>query len=194
VDVNRAATLLRDDFDCDATMLAGGWRGLLLGPVQAVFGSARRFPRLSGDTMRPQFVKLLVRWEVVPSTDARIFVQPFSARLAWLLLHYGALNVLSDVKQLNFNGPVDRPMSRIAAAAIMDDVLSRVNHDRSRETQPLRDRFSTVPEPAKSWLIKQEVDTTMWRMAREVHHQGSGANWKGQEWRWKFDRGTATRL
>jgi hypothetical protein len=194
-DVDRTVTLLAERFAGDARRMASRWGGLASGSVETLFANAKRFPRLgSDDGMRPQFVKLCIRWGVIAGVRPRIFDQPFSARLAWLLLHEGAINPLLEQKTVTFKGPVDRPASRIAAKAVADLVLHRLDTGKSSEMSALRDLYHGVDAGRRTWSIRQEADTTMWRIARELVEDGRAAQWRGEPWRWKFEGGLATRV
>lgn len=193
-DVDSAFKILRTKFKGDASNLARGIPGYFLGSVQTLFRRAAKFPRLNDDGMRPQFVKLCIRWGVLLDANPRIFVQPFSANIAWLLLNFGALNVLSDIELVTFKGPIDRPASRIVAKAVIDEFVRQVETARSDEGRKIRDRYANLDEPMRDWLLRQEADTTMWRVARELADEGVKRNWEGDDWQWKLDRRQAFRV
>lgn len=193
-DVDAATQILRARFHGDASRLASGWRRHMFGQITALFQNARLFPRLAADKMRPQFVKLCIRWDVIPAAVPRVFLQPFSINIGWLELHYGALKPLSDQVAVNFNSPIDRPASVIVATTVMEEVLRRLNVSVSAATKALRDRYSKISEPKRSWLIRQEADTTMWRLARELVAEGRKCEWKGDDWQWKLNNAIATRV
>jgi hypothetical protein len=186
-DIDTATDLLIREYHGNATRLASGIRRFFLGPIQTFFYAASRFMGRDDDSMRPQFVKLCLRWKAIEGAEPRIFVQPFSSGIAWSCLEAGALKTLSDQKTVVFQGPFVRPFARITAKTVIDKVYRLIENGRSSKVIDLRESFSNVPERTREWMIRQEIDTTMWRLSYESR-AGKTDNWK-----WTLDKDVAAR-
>jgi hypothetical protein len=192
-DVDAAAAKLREKFAGDATRFATGLKGRLFGAVKAAHWNVSNFPRMGDDTMRPQFLKLCLRWDVFTDAKPGMFVQPFSSTLAWYLLNNSAIGVASDQKTVTFKGPLDRPLARIAAKAAVTQALTKIKSGKADDIVAIRARYQGEEPTRRDWLIQQEIDTTLFRLAREGERLGRASQWKN-DWRWKLDDRVASRV
>jgi hypothetical protein len=192
-DVDQAAALLIDEYGGDASNLASGWRGKLLGPVRALYLAAAKFPHLDNDSMRPQFVKLCLRWNAIDGAEPRTFDQPFAASIAWLLLQYNALETLQENGTVVFGGLFVNPAARIASRMVIDRVVELIRNGQTTEIVRLRESFDKEPANVREWSMRQEVDTAMWTMSRDLLKRAKNEDWK-DGWRWRLDQSVATRI
>ncbi|HKI15929.1 MAG TPA: hypothetical protein VKA12_13165 [Roseiarcus sp.] len=191
-DVAKAFDLLKQRFHCDVTKLASRFPPFA-SPAWGAYRRAEQFPRLSGDVMRPQFVKLLLRWEAIPFIGGESFTPAFSKTIAWYLLDNGAFKPLSDAKELVFQGPVNRKIARMAVAEVSSRVAAALAHLDPNAAPNLLPGLQTCTPERRRWMIEQEVDTTLWRQARASFQAAKAASWK-DSWRWKLDDDVARRL
>lgn len=192
-DVDAAFVILREKFGGDATRLGAGLKRRIFGVVKAAYWDVAKFPRMGDDTMRPQFIKLCIRWDIFKDVSPSLFVQPFSSTIAWYLLNNSAIGVASDQKLVTFNGPQDRPLARIAAGAAIERALTQIRDGKADEMASIRARYKGEPAATQEWMIRQEIDTTLFLLAREEERRGKEKEWKG-EWRWKVDDRVASRV
>ena len=146
------------------------------------------FPRLSGDSMRPQLLKLLLRWGAISPVPNFRFEQPFARSQAWLLLQERVLRVLPDQKEITFYGSGEVELSRIAARRLLDKVVSLIQLGGTSEAQSVSAKFGT-----QGWQLEQEIDFVLWSWAAEQLRQARTDDWDKGKWQWKFDGGRATR-
>jgi len=149
-----------------------------------------KLPRLDSDGMRPQLIKLLLRWQALPwSQKPTIFAQPFSKGQAWLLLDEGAMRTFKDQKEVTFNGGGDVALSKIACTRLATLVVGRVIAGQSAEAKQIATRHKT------RWDQMAAADFVLWSWARERTQVGQEKKWDPKEgFHWKLDAGRAVKV
>ncbi|MGC2782147.1 MAG: hypothetical protein WA418_41590 [Bradyrhizobium sp.] len=179
-DVSRTWELLQKQ-EFDVLRLVPPFAGLFGGPVAWLDHRLRSFPRLGDAGMRPQLIKLLVRWKAI-EVQLGIFAQPFSKRQAWLLFQEGALRALPEVKEVTFHGTAQVPIVRTAVLRVIRRVELLIAEGASSEAQAVAQALG----PSK-WTRLERADFVLWSWAREAAKQAKAGNWDKAAWRWKFE-------
>jgi hypothetical protein len=141
----------------------------------------REFPRLNSDGMRPQLIKLLIRWKTLP-VGRGVFIQPFAKRQAWLLFQMGALRALPEVKEITFNGTGEVPIARIAALRVIKKVADLIQEGASEEALTVAARLGPT-----WWTRLERADFMLWSWAREEFNDARSDSWDKAKWHWKFE-------
>jgi hypothetical protein len=157
------------------------------GPIFWLDKRLRRFPKLRGDGMRPQLIKLLVRWHVL-TADPSVFVQPFSKRQAWLLLQLGVLRALPDMNEVTFNSTGQVPSARIAALRVIRRVNTLLNNGASSEAAAVARKLGP-----SLWTRLETSDFVLWSWAHAEARQAAKDEWNKNKWHWKFEDGHVQR-
>ena len=178
-------------------LLVRRWRGDVLAMVSSIPDirgarlflldrRLRKFPRLAGDGMRAQFIKLLFRWDALPGMIRRSFGQPFARVLAWLLLEERALRVLPEVKEVTFFGTGEVAIARFAARRVISNVAAAVRAGGTREARAVQRKLGTELK-----MLEEEADYVFWNWAyQRSKHAGKGG-WETEDW--KFEDGRVSR-
>lgn len=148
----------------------------------------RSFPRLKSDGMRPQLIKLLVRWNTLPASSG-VFSQPFAKQQAWLLLQEGALRALPEMKEITFHSTGQVPIARIAALRVIRRVAVLIEEGASSEALAVASKLGP-----NSWSRLENADFILWSWARAEASQAVKDNWDKGKWRWKFEDDRILRL
>jgi hypothetical protein len=188
-DIAGAWALLNQKAQGNLLKIIPRWASLFGGKLFWRDRCLRSFPRLGGDGMRPQLIKLLVRWNVLPDVRSGIFVQPFAKRQAWLLLQEGALRALPEMKEVTFNGTGQVAIARIAARRVVRKVSDLIM---AKGTTEARTVAAKVGDSA--WNAEAAADFALWSWAGDALKAARDAHWDKGEWRWKFDEGRVIRL
>ena len=148
-----------------------------------------KFPMLDGDSMRPQLVKLLGRWEVAPWIKTETFRPPFSKAQGWLLLQESALTVLPEQKDVTFWGIGDSAIVREACRRIYVHVQKEVENGHTAEAKRVKSAYPT------DWDLLAASDVVLWSFASEEAKRGDTDEWKASKgWRWKLSNGRASKV
>jgi hypothetical protein len=147
------------------------------------------FPMLGDKSMRPQLIKLLARWKALPWATPDVFAQPFARRLGWLLLQEGAVQVLSDQKDVTFKDIGDVALTQIACLRIYHRVAEMVATDFSSEATAVGKQYPTA------WDLFAAADFVLWDWATQQERRGKGEHWDGTKgWKWKLEDGKASAI
>jgi hypothetical protein len=192
-DIAKAFELLKKKYACDVTNLPKREWIKFASPAHGMYRRASMFPRLNNDTMRPQFVKLCLRWGAIELDLIPGFSPGFSQAIAWDLLNNGAISTLAETKDVVFAGPIYRPTARLAAQSVVRKTADAVEKDETLMQQSLGIVLSDHTPERRRWLVEQEVDTTLWRVSRNHLKEAQAAEWKGP-WSWKFVDDVARRI
>jgi hypothetical protein len=194
-DALAAASDIADTWDALKSNTRGNTLALIPPIARIVGGSIfwldkrlRSFPRLKSEGMRPQLIKLLVRWRVLTPTRG-IFTQPFAKRQAWLLLQLGVLRALPDMKEITFFSKGQVPIARIAALRVIQRVNELITKGASAEALAVTSELGQ-----SSWNRLQAADTVLWSWANEEASQAAKDEWNKNKWRWKLEAGRAYRI
>lgn len=148
-----------------------------------------KFPMLDGDSMRPQLVKLLGRWGVVPWIKTEAFHPPFSKTQGWLLLQESALTVLPEQKEVTFWGIGDAAIVREACRRIYMRVQKAVEDGHTAEAKSVKLAYPT------DWELLAASDVVLWSFASEEAKRADADEWKALKgWRWKLSNGRASKI
>jgi hypothetical protein len=148
-----------------------------------------KFPTLDGDSLRPQVVKLIARWNVAPWIKAATFRPPFSSAQGWLLLQESALTVFSEQKEVTFWGIGDKAIVREACRRIYVHLHKAVEDGHTAEAKQVR-----VAYPS-DWDLLAAADFVLWSHAAEQKKRGDADEWKASMgWRWKLNNGRAFKI
>lgn len=192
-DIVRAWELLKKRGKGDTLSLTPWYACLLGGNVACLDRRLRAFPRMNGDGMRPQLLKLLTRWGCLPVADG-IFVQPFSKTMAWMLLQEGALATLPETKEVTFNSFGQTPISRLAMKRVLRRVAELIAEQASDEAKSVAADIGD-----SEWRRFEAGDFILWSWSNEQWKEAAGtagttiASWDKAKWKWKFDGGRVVR-
>jgi hypothetical protein len=192
-DIVNAFNLLKKNYKCDVTNIPKRNWLRFASPAYGMYRRASMFPRLNNDTMRPQFVKLCLRWGAIELDLIPGFSPAFSQNTAWDLLNNGAISTLAETKEVVFAGAINRPIARLAAQSVIQKTADAVEKDETLMQQRLGLALSDLTPEKRRWLVEQEVDTTLWRIGRNHLKEAQAAEWKGP-WSWKFVDDVARRI
>ncbi len=145
-----------------------------------------KFPLLQDDSMRPQLIKILTRWDVTPWAKNEDFLPPFSKTVSWLLLEEGVLRTFPEQKEVTFWGRGDVGISSAACRRIFEHVRKASEEGLSVPARSVAVRF---PE---KWDLLAAADYTLWNWGQMKSGEGQKANWAG--YHWKIDGGRASRV
>ena len=109
------------------------------------------------------------------------------------MLEKGAIVPLVDVKEVVFRGPINRPIAAIAMSEVIRRTAAAIDSRPPESAPKLLPDLQGYTATERRWMIEQETDTTLWRLARATHQSGDAALWKNG-WRWKLDDHVARRL
>jgi len=174
--------LLAERADGDLLRLIPRWSWLLGGKLFWLDQRLRSFPRLNSDGMRPQLIKLLIRWNALPDARGGVFVQPFAKRQAWLLLQKGVLRALPEMKEVTFNGTGQVAIAQIAVRKVAERVSDLIL---AQETPEARAALAQVGD--SRWDTEAAADFVLWSWAATKSRTARDANWDKNKWRWKFE-------
>jgi hypothetical protein len=183
-DISRAWELLTARAKGDVLQLAPPLTRFLGGRVAWLDRRLRSFPQLAGVGMRPQLIKLLIRWHTLPVSPG-VFAQPFSAGQAWLLLQAGGLRALPEMKEVTFNGRGQIPIARLAAVKVARRVAKLIGEGVSSEAVSVAQALGN-----DRWTRLERADFTFWSWAREA---AKAAGTDEAPLRWKLDAGRVQR-
>jgi hypothetical protein len=141
----------------------------------------RVFPRLESDGMRPQLIKLLIRWRVLLESKG-VFVQPFAKRQAWLLLQLGVLRTLPETKEVTFYSVGQIPVARLAVLRLVGRVKQLISEGSSKEAQTAGKMLGP-----SEWTRSERVDFELWQWAGAEILRAKSDKWDKASWRWKFE-------
>jgi hypothetical protein len=146
--------------------------------IRLAFERASEFPHFDGESIRPQFLKLAVRWDVWPGIETGNVIYPFSSSLAALLLDRNVLVTLPEVKEFGFKSADER---RVAREAIRQTVAS-VKHFLETVERPEYRAFyeslqSSEVHPVE-WELAQYVDFVLWAESYELTKNDGFSNWR----------------
>jgi hypothetical protein len=148
-----------------------------------------RFPMLDGDSLRPQVVKLIARWDVAPWIKAATFRPPFSSAQAWLLLQESALTVFAEQKEVTFWGIGDKAIAREACRRLYLHLHKVVEDSQTAEARVVK---ATYPS---DWDLLAAADFALWSHATEEEKKADTEDWKASAgWRWKLNNGRAIKI
>ncbi len=145
-------------------------------------------PRLNDEGMRPQLIKLLVRWNALPMSSG-VFAQPFAKRQAWLLLQQGALRALPEMKEITFHSTGQAPIARIAALRVIWRVVALIEGGASAEALSAASMLGS-----SRWTRLEIADIVFWSWASADAKKATSENWNTATWRWKLDDDRIQRL
>lgn len=180
-DISRAWELLKKRAQCDLLKLAPSWSKYFGGQQAWLDHRLRSFPQLASVGMRPQLIKLLIRWKTLGPSPG-VFAQPFSKGQAWLLFQEGALRALPETKEVTFNGKSQVPIARLAALRVIRRVAEIIQEEVASEAKSVA--IALGPD---NWARLERSDFTLWSWAREAATQARGQTWDKTKWRWKLD-------
>jgi hypothetical protein len=140
-----------------------------------------RFPCLKGDDMRPQLIKMLIRWKALPQTSG-VFVQPFATRQAWLLFQEGALRALPEQKEITFHSTGQVGVARIASFRVVERVVALVEEGDSAEARGVGEAIGP-----SLWARLDAADFAFWSWASAAAKEASLSSWDKTSWRWKIE-------
>jgi len=138
------------------------------------------FPRLDSDGMRPQLIKLLIRWNALVEGRGT-FAQPFSKRQAWLLVHKGVLRGLPELKEITFNSTGQVPTSSLAVRRLVERVAELIEKGASKEASDVAAKLGS------RWARLQQADFELWQWSGEEIGAAKGQKWDKATWRWKYE-------
>ena len=181
-DIASIWNLLAERTDGDLLRLIPRWSWLLGGKLFWLDQRLRSFPRLKSEGMRPQLIKLLIRWNTLPNTRGGVFVQPFAKRQVWLLFQKGVLRALPEMKEVTFNGTGQVAIARFAARKVVERVSDLIL---ARETPEAQAALAQVGD--SRWDTEAAADFALWSWAATKYRTAQDANWDKNKWHWKFD-------
>jgi hypothetical protein len=181
-DVAKAWSLLKCKYHGDVLRIIPIWAPILGGKLFWLDLRLRSFPRLNSDGMRPQLLKLLIRWNTMPGVEGGVFVQPFAKRQAWLLLQEGALRALPETKEVTFHGTGQVGIARIAARQVVQEVSKLIAAGKTSEARAAAAKVGT-----STWRREAAVDFVLWDWAGSDSKAAKSENWDKAKWRWKFE-------
>jgi hypothetical protein len=184
-DVIGAWNRLKDKYWGDVLKIIPAWAPLLGGKLFWLDRRLQSFPRLNDDGMRPQLLKLMIRWNTMPGVHGGIFVQPFAKRQAWLLLQEGVLRALPEMKEVTFYGTGQVGIARIAARQVIRRVSERISTQQTSE-----ERAAAAKIGESQWSREEMADFVLWNWAST---DSKTAGWNEEKWRWKFEGGRIVR-
>jgi hypothetical protein len=169
--VETARELLRDRYQSDARKMASGF---LHTTYARVLGASASF--LSRESMRRQFAKLFILWNITPSaTRPKIFRIPFSSRMfmqyldANVLLREGDhFNTTSAPVQICFEATQKQILSRVLALLTETKDAAR-SQWREREKADIKSRHIDW-----QWWVYYRADQQSYHDARDYESK----NWK----------------
>lgn len=180
-DISRAWESLKARANGDLLQLIPRFAPCIGGRMAWLDRRLRDFPQLNSDGMRPQLIKLLVRWNTLP-VSAGVFVQPFAKRQAWLLLQYGALRALPEMKEVTFHSTGQVSIARIAALRVIRRVGALIEEGASSEALAAASKLGS-----NTWTRLETADFILWSWARAEASQAVKDVWDKTKWRWKFE-------
>lgn len=187
-DLSRAWELLKQRACGDVLRLVPLFAPFLGGRMAWLDRRLRAFPRLDSVGMRPQLIKLLVRWKTLPMSRG-VFIQPFAKRQAWLLLQEGALRALPDLKEVTFFGTGQVAIARIVALRVIRRVAALIAQGDSSEARAAASTLGCEP-----WTRLETADFVLWSWARAAAQEAATGEWDKAKWHWKFEDGRVQRL
>ncbi|MBE0657158.1 MAG: hypothetical protein IH602_05680 [Bryobacteraceae bacterium] len=165
-DVGEALNVLVDRYSGSAVNLANADLTGRHFNIERAFAEASSFPLLRSDSMRPQFLKLLVRWDVWPGIQPGRFIYPFSARIAALLLDSGALVTLDDSDRLTFRTEDQRMIVREGVRRVVANVERLLMSDSVNGARAYYSALRNEQAHPAEWELAQRVDYVLWSEAR----------------------------
>lgn len=148
-----------------------------------------RLPMLNNEGMRPQLIKLLLRWKTIPWAKPTVFTQPFAKGQAWLLLQEGALRVLPGQNDVTFWGSGDVALVQIACLRIFRRVAQIVAAKDSTEAKNVAAKYTG------QWDLFAAADFALWDWAKVDAERGRSDSWSATKgWRWKSEAGRASKI
>jgi hypothetical protein len=181
-DVAKAWSLLTCKYHGDVLRIIPIWAPILGGKLFWLDLRLRSFPRLNTDGMRPQLLKLMIRWNTMPGVEGGVFVQPFAKRQAWLLLQEGALRTLPEMKEVTFHGTAQVGIARIAARQVVQQVSTLVAAGKTSEARAAAAKVGT-----SIWRLEAAADFVLWDWANSDRSAAKSDKWDKAKWRWKFE-------
>ncbi|MGQ3177440.1 MAG: hypothetical protein ACT6R2_04745 [Blastomonas fulva] len=188
--VAEAFDRLKIKFQCDVVQMAERKPIPFGSKAYGLLQRARHFPKLGGDRMGPQFVKLCLRFGAVEIGDGDRLTPAFSSSIGWYLLNSDAITALQEVKSVAFRGGMNRPAVRIAEMQVLKIVADELEASIT-EYPDLETAVGPLGAAARRWYIEQEADTALWSTSQDAL-KAARTNWTGC--RWKLDGLTATRI
>ncbi|MGA8149118.1 MAG: hypothetical protein WB870_16305 [Gallionellaceae bacterium] len=149
-----------------------------------------RLPMLHNkEGMRPQLIKLLLRWQTIPWDKTSVFIQPFAKKQSWLLLQEAVLRVLPEQKDVTYWTIGDVQLTRIACMELFEIVSAKVRLRQSEEAREVDKKYPT------KWDLYAAADFSLWNLASENVLKGQSENWEAKKgWRWKLEDGRAYKI
>jgi len=187
-DISGAWEMLKKCAKGDLLRLMPWYAPLLGGRMAWLDRRLRKFPRLNDDGMRPQLIKLLVRWKTV-SISSGTFTQPFARRQTWLLLQEGALRAFPEMKEITFNAKSQVPIAKIAALRVIRRVVKLIEDGASSEAMAAASALG--PD---LWLRLEAADFVLWSWAQSEVRQAKEDHWDPTKWQWKFQDNRVQRV
>lgn len=186
-DISKAWTLLRDKAEGDVLRLAPKPVRFLRLTTFCLNWRLRRFPRLSDHGMRPQLIKLLIRWDCI-EPGRGLFNQPFSKSIAWLLLQEGALRALPETKEVTFHSFGHTAVSRLAMKRVNARVAELITAEGSVEARTVAALVGN-----SAWKRYEIGDFGLWSWANEASKTAKADGWDKAIWKWKQEAGRVLR-
>lgn len=159
--------------------------------LEAAYKRLGKLPTLKSDSMRAQFIKLAVVWNVWTDVPLSAFRFPFALRVAAVLLDRNVIRAPQDVKVLAFEHPRERQVAEAAERLVVAHAIRLIEAGRSEHERwlPVPSRDLTG-EPFR-WWVTYELDVRLWSYASRLHKEpGESAVLT----RWKSEGGRAVRL
>ncbi|WP_010189047.1 hypothetical protein [Sphingomonas sp. PAMC 26605] len=186
-DVVRTWNLLNEKAKGDVLGLVPAFARFFGGQAFWLDRRLRTFPRLDSLGMRPQLIKLLIRWKTIPNSHGA-FAQPFSKHQTWLLLQEGALRALPEQKEITFHSTGQVGIARIAALQVIKHVAKLIEQGDSKEALNAGTHLGQT-----AWERLEGADFTLWGWSNAASKDAAANGWSKTTWHWKFEDGRVQR-
>ncbi|MGD1157548.1 MAG: hypothetical protein ABSA41_17210 [Terriglobia bacterium] len=180
-DVMKAIDLLNAMYGGSAANLARTSRTGNHVDLRLAFERVEQFPHFSGEGMRPQFLKIAVRWDVWPGVATGNFIYPFSSSLAALFLGREAVVTLREVDQFSFKSTEERRIVREAMRQTVSTVDRRLRTVDRKDYQAFYAELQAKSGHPVEWELAEHVDFVLWSEAYELGRHDGFDNWRVDE-------------
>lgn len=173
-DLSDAVKLLVNKYKASARNLAVTWWSSKPN-LRVAFDRSRSFPLFDSASMVPQFLKLVVRWEVWPGAALGNFIYPYASYLAVSLFEEHALVTLPGDQSFAFQNA-----GQLAAfRETMRRIVMRVHQSLSGSMKP--EHVEILRRYPSEWELAAAVDFVLWSYSREKKEKPGFKEWKVDE-------------